>query len=204
MDDLIRRPINNRIVERPPKSVQSQVHWFEASFDYQVAISSSADTESNYALSVSVNTNFSAALINLFDQYCIYAISASIIPSTSAITSTGSSATVQLFNLGRVTTAIDFDSSSNLGSESAVQAFGTSNTSQATIGQAIQRFYKPCVDSSLYVSSVSSGYAPARLWIDSSSSSTPHYGLRTYFSGSNVAWQADIVFTLLIGGRNNQ
>lgn len=156
----------------------------------QITISNSVYTESNLYFALS-DTPISSNITGLFDQYCIYAVVANICHSQVS----GAN------YLGRFTSAIDYDSVTNIGTEAAIQQYNTALSSEVSNGLSIQRFIKPCVDVSVY----SSSYANGRLWIDTSSgSSAQHFGLRMFWYGNSYSpLYVDVLCTYIIGARNS-
>lgn len=202
LEDLGRRPINSHITQTPPRVISNQIHWFSFTANAALSVSGSSDTERNDQFNLN-GTQAASSIAALFDQYCIYSVTVSYVAAPTEFNTISTSPGTYYTSLGRLTTAIDYDSVGNLGSEGAVQQYASSNTTNLELGQAVQRFVKPCVDSSLYVSSVSSGYAPSRLWLDAGTNNIPHYGVRAYFSGSNAAFQCNIIYNFVVGARNN-
>lgn len=99
---------------------------------------------------------------------------------------------------------IDFDNSSSLGSLAAYQAFESCLSSKPTVDQSFQRLVHPAVSTALYGTSTPTNFGLVRTWIDCNSPTTPHYGIRYYFTnnvGTVLTAQFDI--TYIIGFRNN-
>jgi hypothetical protein len=196
-EDLGRRPTRWLLVETPPKVIGNQIHWIKATSQFQrQTISTTVQTEANYAFAFTDLPNVSG-LAAFFDQYCIYAVSISLTPNYIE----GGSNSV---GFGSMCTALDYDNVNNLGSITAVAAFGTSQMVELSMGQTVQRFLKPAVAPALYGGSAFTSFGVARTWIDSASPSVPHYGFRSIFANNQVAGLViNYDVTYIIGLRNN-
>lgn len=185
-----------QIVQHPP-SLRNNITWVQGKVQITQAISNSTPTEANQDFRLSYVTDL-AGLASYFDQYCIYAITVSVAPSWEGAGST-------LYNFGTCITAIDYDNVNNLSSFTAVEAYQSAVVLEMSPGNAIQRFLKPCVAPALYTSAGSfSGYGVERLWVDSSVTTVPHYGLRVFFISNTVSGlSATIDVNYVIGFRNN-
>jgi len=195
--DLLRPMPSWLLTQSPSKNFLNQITWVQAKKQIVTSISNSVPTESNLTFHLSDLPDI-LGLAGFFDQYCIYAVTVSIHPSFEGAGST-------LYTFGTVVTAIDYDNAGTLGSIDAVESYGSAVTHELSPGQGIQRFIKPCVAPALYTSSASfSGYGVQRLWVDSSVTSVPHYGFRSFFV-SNTVSGLSCTFDLnyVIGFRNN-
>jgi hypothetical protein len=191
-EDYISSQLSTILSQSPPKNLTRMTHWFQCQVTKAnaIGVSTSVYTESNLYFALS-DTPISANITGLFDQYCIYAVIVNICHSQIASAN----------YLGRFTSAIDYDSVTNLGTEAGIQSYSTAQTVEVTQGLTVQRFIKPCVDSNVY----SSSYANGRLWIDTSSgSSCQHFGLRQFWYGNtSTALLVDVLCTYIIGARNS-
>jgi hypothetical protein len=194
--DIDRRIISFNLTQNPPAQVRNLIHWFEVSFlNTTLAISNSVYTEYNLSFALNLLNNYTH-FVNLFDQYCIHSVLIEI-----AVTATANLGT----NLGRLTTAIDYDNLTNLGVENNLMEFSTSNTVEVTTGLTVERYVKPTAKTYLTASSASYPAEPQRVWIDSSIASATHYGLRTFwYNNSNSSLSADYMCTYIMGMRNIQ
>jgi len=197
-EDLRRRQGNWLIGNiRPPKNFLDQIHWVQSSSRYSVSVAGSgAVTESNQSFSLYNNVNDYASYTSVFDQFCIWAAHVAVVCPVVVAAPNSSSA-----NLGRVLTAIDYDNVTNLGSENSLLEFNSVSVSSILPGRSHERVVKPAVDISLY----SSSYGVGRVWVDSASYTTPHYGIRVMTVGANTSYTngLDIIVTLIVGFRNN-
>lgn len=193
-DDLLRSAPTLELTQHPPKNIRNRITWVKFSNDAQQSITTSL-SESNYTFQLSDNSSISG-LTSYFDQYCIYAVSCTYTPAPTAISSS--------VTLGRLTTAVDYDNIASLGSETALQAFSSANTTTLAFAEGVQRFIKPCVGPAVYnFNSTLTGYAVGRMWLDCASTSIPHYGIRSIVSGANISYTLILTIAYIVGFRNN-
>lgn len=198
-DYLLKVP-SMMINQRPPKNLRNMLFWIEDSFPFTISVPASGIVnENNIAFALSQFAQ-SAAIQALFDQYCIYSCVVRIVMPNYA-SSTFSSGGF----LGRLHTAIDYDNVNAISTETAILQFGSVQSVELVIGKSYERFLKPC---SSVASSQSNGTpivgAPTRNWINSSSNSVPHHGLRilTVNNTTGASFIIDGFVTAIIGGRN--
>jgi len=195
--DFTRRMPSWLLSQSPPRAIRNQIYWVQGKVQNTLAISTSAPTESNYSFQFSDLTDL-VGLSAYFDQYCVYSVTMNITPDYEGAGST-------LYTFGSVCTAIDYDNNATIGSFAKVESFSSAVVCELNTGQSLQRYVKPCVAPAIYNSGAAfSGYGVSRAWVDSSSTSVPHYGLRTIFisntvSGLSVTFDANYI----IGLRNN-
>jgi hypothetical protein len=194
-DDLTRRPMSFLLTQTPPMQIRNQLHWFETTLvNTTLSVSSTGITEYNQTFSFNGLSNY-AAYTAVFDQYCIHSILASFAITSSADYFSGSQ--------GRMTTALDFDNITNLGSEATLQQYGSAITVEVTPGLSVERYIKPTVKG--YISAGSGAYAgvPERVWLDCTLPTIQHYGIRAIFAGNTESSLiCDITNTYIIGFRN--
>lgn len=177
--------------ESPPKNIRSQIFWLQMTLNKVSGgnVSTSIDTEVGQSFQVN-DLSYASSFSSLFDQYCIYSVVCNI------STRNGNSA-----SCGRLTTAIDTDNVTSLGSEAAVQAFSSAQTVTLRPEMVVQRYIKPSISSFAYQGS-GTGYAPARAWCDLANTSIAHYGIRLYFTGNSASgYVYDMTCTYTIGLR---
>jgi len=194
-EDLLRSAPSMTLSQTPPKNIRGQIHWIQYQSQRTQTLSASATTEVNYSFSLSEVSSISG-LTAFFDQYCIYAISITV-----QCNDVGVSATTET---GRAYTAIDYDNINALGSEAAIQAFGT--CVQFVPGRgSVQRFFKPCVAPAVYnTGGTFTGYGVSRSWLDCASAAIPHYGYRSFYAANSVSGlNIDHAITYVVGFRNN-
>jgi hypothetical protein len=131
---------------------------------------------------------------SVFDQYCIYSVSATFTfaglnPNSGAYTQS-----VPFFS------AIDYDNVTNTGL-AGLDQFSTFNESQITPSSSVVRYVKPCVALAAYTGTFN-GFTTTRLWLDCNSTSVAHYGLRTICGPTSVVINITAAFSYVLGFRN--
>lgn len=195
--DFGRRPPSWLLNQQPPRSLRNQLYWVQGKTSTQLTISNSVPTEHNLSFQFSDVTDL-VGLAAFFDQYCLYSVTVNITPDFEGAGST-------LYTFGQAATAIDYDNVTNLGSLAQILAYSSCVQQEMTSGQSLQRYVKPCVAPALFTSGAAfSGYSVQRMWVDSSITSVPHYGFRSFFvsntvNGLSVTYDINYV----IGLRNN-
>lgn len=192
-DDVSRAPLApdvNRL--HMPKALQTQIHWIQTSTDSTVALANNAITEKNLTFQLS-DTTVAGSIAGLFDQYAIFAVNVRIIVSNSATVATSP----PLF-----TTAIDYDNVTNLGNLAVLRSYSTAVTS--TVNEIQERYIEPCNAPALYSGSVFTHFGQSRMWVDTTNTTTPHYGLRMIVGSLGAAVTGVISFetTYVICARN--
>jgi hypothetical protein len=195
--DLSRRAQNFALVQAPPRNFLTLPHWVQINWSSaNNAIATSGITQINLAFALG-NVDSVAAYTAIYDQYCMYAVKIRAL----ATAETG----LQGYT-GRIATAIDYDNISTLSGLAALEDFGSVVESEFEPGMSYERFIKPCVAPTVWNGSASivNAFGIARMWLDSASSSTPHYGYRSIFSGNTVSGLGvDFFVTYILGFRNN-
>lgn len=196
--DFGRRPPSFLLNQTPPRSIRNQLYWIQGKTSTQLTISNSVPTEHNISFQFSDLTDL-VGLASFFDQYCIYSVTVNITPDFEGAGST-------LYTFGQCASAIDYDNINAVtGGLAGLLSYASCVQQEMTSGQSLQRYLKPCVAPALYTASAAfSGYSVQRMWIDSSTTSVPHYGFRTLFvsntvSGLSVTYDINYV----VGLRNN-
>lgn len=193
--DLQRSAPSFMLTQSPPKNIRGQIHWVQGIFIRVNGLSASANTEINFSFTLNDVASL-AGIQSYYDQYCIYSV-----VMTIQCNDVGVSASTET---GRGYTAIDYDNTTNLGSENAIGAYGTC---VAFIpGRSVQqRLIKPCVAPTVYNTGAAfTGFGVGRCWLDCASPNIPHYGFRSYYAGNAVSGlNIDYIGTYTIGLRNN-
>jgi len=193
--DVMLRRQNFNIVQTPPRQLSNQIFWAQLSTDDMISLSSIAVTESNVAFTPSTFNGFTG-LAGVFDQYCLYAVSITF----ATLTVESSFPAIQCY------TAIDYDSTTNIG-KNALEAFSSFNyTSLGPGGQdSLVRFVKPCIAPQVTSSNLPVPGGIGRAWFDSAYPSVSHYGLRNIFDvyTASVTNAVHRVYTGVFGFRNN-
>jgi len=202
-DDLIRRPPNYTLTQRPPRNFLTMPHWIQASYNVVPALPAGGGvSETTFAFAA---TNFpnSSNILSLFDQYCIYLVTTRAFIELSLTTAPSN----PLVSFGRVYSALDFDSSNALGTEVTIQRYSTVQVAELVPGKSYERCVKPVVGivTGGSNSSTNTGTGLTRVWINSAFANVPHFGIRYLFAGnqSGTSPSVQIAVTAIIGLRNN-
>jgi hypothetical protein len=197
-EDLVRRNRSWLLTQSPPRSIANQIYWVRGNFQLAAGtgISNSVPSELNFSFAFSDLVD-NVGLATYFDQYCIYSV---VITVTANYIASNTNST----GFGTCTTAIDFDNVTPLGSYPLIVAYESAQTTELTLGTSIQRLIHPCVAQAVYSGSAFSNFAVSRTWIDSTNTSTPHYGFRSIFVNNGVAgFKVDYNASYIVGLRNN-
>lgn len=199
--DLRRKPLSMDLVQRPPKRIQDSITWMEKANNVNLTLSTGGGV-SELNLVGQLNAFPEASVMaTLFDQYCIYSIFASARLEISNVpVSTETS-------FGRIYSAIDFDSNSNVGTEAAIQEFSTCIGSELVYGKSYERFCKPTIAmvTGGANSTSNTGVAMGRKWLNSNSNAVPHFCIRYLTVGNNTATaqNVSIIYYVVFGFRNS-
>jgi len=199
--DASRKNVNWSLVERPPTDFMSKIVWLQESFESTLALSASgAVVELNLAPTLA---SFVAAssISGLYDQWCIYGF------KIRAMLDQVAQGDGTAMSYGRIHTALDYDSTTSLGTEAAIMRYGTVQSSELDRTKSYERWVKPCVAgvTGLSNSTSASGLTTQRSWLNSVYVNVPNFGIRILTVGNqNVTTNYIIVVvTAVIGLRNN-
>lgn len=168
-------------------------HWVQDSYETTISISNSSPTY--YGLAFLLNAfNALNNMVSYWDQYCIY--SAVVRIYTGYVAS-------QPYSLGEITTCLDFDNITSLGSYQSYLDYSSAVECVLMPGKSYERFLKPTVAAEVYNGSASTAYGLTRSWIDSGSSAIPHYGFRAAFQNNGLSGAAVVVSVTVIAGFRN-
>lgn len=187
--DLAVRPPTYRIPTTIPRQVSNQVVWDVVKTNTTITTSSSALVETNFYWSLNSHPQ-SSSWATLFDQWCIPQFSATF----QCAYPEGASASP-----GLLYTALDFDSSNNLGSVAALEDYSTCSAAMLVSGQTVTRSVKPCVKGYL------AGTAQAglnRQWIDCALPAIPWYSIRSIVGVCGASYPISVVTTIWFAFRN--
>jgi len=189
--DLIAKRQNFNLVQSPPKQVGNMIFWCKQMYTGNFQTSTTTDVENNLQFQLSSLSDVSS-ITSFFDQYCIYSVAVNwSIDTQQAV----GEITCNLY------TALDYDNVSNIGLGGIV---GYSTCQQSTISQgtSLVRLVKPCVAPALYSGSAFTNFGTSRLWCNSSSTNTAHYGIRAIAKQSAQVITIRVTQTWTIGLRN--
>lgn len=199
-DDTRRSAPSWVLTQKPPKNFNSKIVWLKETYVKFLTLSAGGGVvELNIATALTDLPNV-ASIISLYDQYCIYSIFArAIVDSTTQASTT--------VNLGRIISALDYDSTTALSTEANILKYGTAQASDLVPGKSYERYCKPVVATVLGSSNstANTGTSQNRSWLNSNFSSVPHFGIRFLTLGNTTAATASIAIyvTAIVGMRNN-
>jgi hypothetical protein len=133
-----------------------------------------------------------SSLTNVFDQYRITLVEVLFVPRNSNNTSS--------VNPGRLTTVIDYDDASGLGSEA--EAFDYSNAITTSGFDQQRRVFVPHMAMAAYSGTFTSYANLSNQWIDCSSTTVQHYGIKAYWSLADGTYTTDILARLHLEFKN--
>jgi hypothetical protein len=180
----------------PPRNFMRAVHWIQSSIRGSFSTNTTGTpVESNLSFSLNQNLNDYTNYAAIFDQYCIHSAIVRVTPQLS----TGGSNQVY----GRIITALDYDNVANLGSEATLLQYNSAVESELIIGRSMERLVRPAMAPATWSGGAFSGYGVSRMWLNSTSTGVPHYGIRVMVSGASNQIAVDYIVTVMFGFRNN-
>jgi len=180
--DVTTRPPSGVFNASIPRNITNQIVWQRSIISAIVNTSTTAGVESNYAPSISNNLPGYTTWCSIFDQYYLHSFTV----SASSDSPPGSTGTCP-----QVYSALDFDSSANIGL-GGISSYATSNLAVLAPGNSVTRYCEPC--NSTYLAAVAASGA-TRTWVDCSTSSILFYGIRFYILQTSVA-VVPVTFTI--------
>jgi len=193
--DTRARPPSMALVQSPPKNLRSRIFWCKLGAYTAAgnAVSNTNPITAGFSFALNQISNYTS-YTSIFDQYCIYAVNATITMRYNGTLN---------FNMGELVSAIDYDNASGVGFAN-LQNYGSAQTLSVRPDLSVQRFIKPCVAPALFSGSTFTDYGIARAWVDSASPDTQHYGLKFTFINNGVTGLTyDFWYELILGFRNN-
>jgi len=187
--DLRVRPLPSRIPQSVPKQVSNLLAWDVVKISSSITVSTSTNVETNFNFNLSQHPQ-AASWQALFDQWCI--------PRATVVFDSQYPSGVN-FAPTILYTALDFDSTSNINTVTAISDFSTASETQMSEGRRVVRSIRPCVKPQLG-STASSGVA--QVWCDCTVSSTPWLGIRSIMIPSSTNYFITATVTLWFAFRN--
>lgn len=192
-DDLRVRPPSGVFKARMPKVLSNQVWWVRSSYQQVLSTSTTAITEQNFAPNAAAG--FLVQYLTYFALFDEYFLDSMVMSIANNSPEGGTGACPQVF------TAIDFDSSANLGALSAISAYGTCNITTIAPGNSVTRYCKPT--NATYLGNTAAA-GVTRTWVDCQSQNVPFYGFRSIINNTpTAAIQIDYTLTLYWAFRNS-
>jgi len=193
-EDLKVRPLSMTSVPKSiPRNVTSQVVWDVVKLDGVLTASATAVVENNFSYSLAQHPQASI-WTQLFDQWALPFFSIEF----DSLTTPGDQTTVPTLY-----TALDFDSANTINTIANIEDFGSSEASVMQPSVRVLRSVRPSTKNAV-ASSTSTPQAVlgGPVWIDSSFTTIPHYGIRSMLSISS-ALQVKTTSTLYFCFRNS-
>jgi len=134
-----------------------------------------------------------SSLVAVFDQYMIANIRIQLIPRANVVDGT-------IVNSGLFTSLIDLDDVASLSTIGQAQDFQTALSSRGT--ETHVRTFKPRVAIAAYSGAFTSYANMGAQWIDTSSTTVQHYGIKTAWTATSIILTYDAVITFLVKFRN--
>lgn len=182
-------------IESIPRGL-SQQKVFNVTGAYEtfsvLTTSTTLDSHSENYIQLS-NLNQSSSWTAVFDQYRIVRAEARFIPHTAGVTTSP-------FVAGVLTSVIDYDDATNIGSQAA--ALDYQNELTVATGQPFIRTFTPHAAAALYSGAFSSFGNVASPWIDAASPNVQHYGIKLYAPPQNAVVTYDMTVKLWLQFRN--
>jgi len=176
-----------------PRAVTNQIVWDVVSFDTILTASGAGSVvENNFSFTLS-NHPQAPSWQALFDQWCIPQVS---------VTYQSQLAPGSTTNPCVLYTALDFDSTANLGSVSSIEDFSTCVTAVMDPRVNIIRSVHPCNKSTLQTVAATSNGGVQRNWVDSAVPTTQWFGIRTITAGGTSAMIINAKTTIWYAFRN--
>lgn len=172
-----KRTVNKRKLAR-------QVHYFKRTVN--LGSLTASITSAGVPTPISTGLSFNLAQLpgvtdftSLFDQYKINGIKYSLVPTANSAILSGVSNVASGYGFQRLNSVIDYDDDSQPTGEDQLLQYGSLKTTPPM--RTHVRYFKPKVDTEVFQSGVTTGYAPrGNMWIDVNNSTVKHYGLKLY------------------------
>jgi len=201
--DLMVRQPSWSLTQSPPRNFKTQIFWVEEAYQTSFALSAAGSVvEANQVFALNQFPGASS-MANLFDQFCIYSAMIRVIPEFTL----ANASSVVGTTYGRIWTALDWDSVGPISTENAIQQYSTARAAEITGGKSYERFVKPtcALVTGSSNGTTATGIAMSRMWLNSSNTGTPHFGIRILTAGNNSTTAPVMIVevTCIIGLRNS-
>jgi len=163
------------VPSRIPRSIPSQIVWDVVRVQQVINTSLTAITETNFSFSLSFHPE-QAQWSALFDQWCIPQVS---------VTFTSTEPPGSLGQIPVLSSAVDFDNTTNIGSVLLLLEFENSQQVVLGSGRSHTRACHPCVKTTLSSSGASSGVD--RMWCDSANLGGAWFGIRSIVNPTSTS-----------------
>jgi hypothetical protein len=164
---------------RVPKT--TQLCTFRQLVDFTDIVESNTGSVAHSYYFDLASLDFSSNFANVWDQYRITAVKFSIVPVSNAIQvpTQGTTNFVQLYCV------IDYDDATNL--SNAPAARGYDNCIELQPGESLERTFAPRAALAAYAGAFNNYANVAEMWIDTVSTGTQHYGIKTFVPGGDAS-----------------
>lgn len=174
------------------RGIANKVHKFSRTSSLVLTMDTQglAQTAATMTFSLDQLVNYSE-FTNLFDLYKINAVRVKFMP-------TFNDEPLGTSRLGLFHVAFDPNGVSS-GSVTLDGVLQYQNLKTRRLDQMLTYYCKPCIESPVYNSAVSSGYGPTRRWIDTNNPSVPHYGLLLAYQSQGIqtpSWRVVVTYYL--------
>lgn len=191
--DLKVRPPVGRVPSSVPRAVSNQIVWDVVSYDNNLTASASgAVVENNFNFALSYHPQ-AASWAALFDQWCIPQASVTYQSQLSPGSTT---------NPCVLYTALDFDSTNNLGQVTAIEDFSTCETAVMNPQTSVIRSIHPCNKATIQTTAGTALSGVQRNWCDSAQPTSFWVGIRTITAGGSSAMNINAKVTVWFAFRN--
>jgi hypothetical protein len=189
--DLRLKPLSpGNVPSRIPRNIQSMITWDVVKVNSTIVLSTTAIVETNFAFSLSQHPQ-SAQWVALFDQWCIPMASVTF-TSEMPPGATGTPAFL--------TTALDWDNATSLGSIATLQDFGSAQVLILEPGKSVTRTVLPCAKP---VVGSTTNFGVSRMWIDSAFPGLSQFGIRSIASIPQNVYSVNATVTIYFAFRNS-
>lgn len=176
-DLSLKPPSVRNVPQSVPRQVAALISWDTVKFDAVITATTGGVTEANFTFRFNQHPQ-QASWAALFDQFCI---PMATVEFDSAVPNGSTAIPVRLY------TAIDFDSSANLGSVAAIEDYTSCEVTPIVAGFRHKRSCRPCVKIPVGGVSGLSTAGPTQQWIDCGDTDAIHYGIRSLVPASASA-----------------
>lgn len=186
--DLQIRPLSlTNVPKRIPRNIQSQIVWDVVKLDLSDLSFTTTVVENNVQVTMGSNPQASQ-WVAIFDQYAI--------PYFTLI-SRSRQGPGNAVAPGMIYTALDFDSSGNIGTVANIQDFSSCEEQMMVSGSVVMRSVRPsCKGNVGSTGGTKTAAVDGPVWLDSGATDIPHFGIRSMLGpiiGASYGVQQEVV-----------
>lgn len=164
--DLKVSPSNDFRVPKRIPTILPRVVWDTVKVRSTLTASNGGISEANFSVNLQTHPQY-ASWQAIYDQWCVPQFSLTFFSRCAP-----GSATAPII----LHSALDFDNTTNLGSISTLDDYGTATVKILSAGQSYTRSVRPCTKPTL---SANSSAGISRCWCDTGTPTVPWFGIRT-------------------------